>query len=130
MSVCGRVASRGSHGSDNGEAGAGEQPPPGAFPKSFIRGFMEDFTGVRRLYGFPPAAAKRQLFSSALIRLSNSSNEVSPLIFSPLRKKVGVESTFSTSEAYFWSAAILSSNTWSLRQDSTCCWLNPACFPI
>ena len=47
-----------------------------------------------------------QLFSSALIRLSNSSNEVSPLIFSPLTKKVGVESTFSTSEAYFWSAKL------------------------
>src|SRR5512142_629690 len=40
-----------------------------------------------------------QLFSSDLIFLSNSSNEVSPLIFSPLMKKVGVESTFSTSAA-------------------------------
>ena len=51
-----------------------------------------------------------QLFNSGLIFFSNSSNEVSPLIFSPLTKKVGVESTFSTSLAYFWSAAILSSN--------------------
>jgi hypothetical protein len=42
-----------------------------------------------------------QLFSSDLIFLSNSSNEVSPLIFSPLMKKVGVESIFSTSLAYF-----------------------------
>src|ERR1700730_1655019 len=42
-----------------------------------------------------------QVFSSDLIRLSNSSNEVSPLILSPLMKKVGVESTFSTSLAYF-----------------------------
>ena len=51
-----------------------------------------------------------QLFRSGLIRFSNSSIEVSPLIFSPLMKKVGVESTFNTSEAYFWSAAILSSS--------------------
>src|SRR3984885_5004622 len=42
-----------------------------------------------------------QLFSSDLIRLSNSSNEVSPLIISPLIKKVGVELTFSTSLANF-----------------------------
>src|ERR1700722_20886969 len=42
-----------------------------------------------------------QLFSSDLIRLSNSSNEVSPLIISPLMKKVGVELTFSTSLANF-----------------------------
>src|SRR5262245_35391502 len=46
----------------------------------------------------------RQLFNSGLIFFSNSSIEVSPLIFSPLTKKVGVESTFSTSLAYFWSA--------------------------
>ena len=50
-----------------------------------------------------------QLLSSGLIFFSNSSIEASPLIFSPLMKKVGVESTFSTSLAYFWSAAILSS---------------------
>ena len=35
------------------------------------------------------------------MRFSNSSNEVSPLIISPLMKKVGVEFTFSTSVAYF-----------------------------
>src|SRR5215831_18533236 len=69
-------------------------------------------------------------FSTALIRLANSSNEVSPLIFSPLMKKVGVESTFRTSLAYFWSAAILSSSAWSFRQASTCCALRPACLPI
>lgn len=51
-----------------------------------------------------------QLLSSGLIFLANSSNEASPLIFSPLMKKVGVESTFNTSLAYFWSAAILSSS--------------------
>ncbi len=51
-----------------------------------------------------------QLFNSGLIFFSKSSNEVSPLIFSPLTKKVGVELTFSTSLAYFWSAAILSSS--------------------
>lgn len=48
-------------------------------------------------------------FNSGLIFFSNSSIEVSPLIRSPLMKKVGVESTFKTSLAYFWSAAILSS---------------------
>ncbi len=53
---------------------------------------------------------KCQLFKSALIFLSNSSNEVSPLTISPLMKKVGVELTFSTSLANFWSAAILSSS--------------------
>src|SRR4051794_3475902 len=73
---------------------------------------------------------RNQLFSSDLILLSNSAKEVSPLIFSPLMKKVGVESTFSTSLAYFWSAAILSSSAWSFRQSSTACWLRPACLPI
>ena len=65
---------------------------------------------------------RSQLFNKDLMRLSNSSNLVSPLIISPLMKKVGVELTFSTSAAYFWSAAILSSSAWSLRQSSTC-WL-------
>jgi predicted ester cyclase len=51
-----------------------------------------------------------QLFRSGLMRLANSSNEVSPLSISPLMKKVGVEFTFRTSLAYFWSAAILSSS--------------------
>jgi hypothetical protein len=54
-------------------------------------------------------AARDQPCSSGLIRFWNSSSEVSPLIFSPLMKKVGVESTFSTSLAYFWSATSLSS---------------------
>ena len=54
--------------------------------------------------------AAGQLFSSGFILFSNSSIEVSPLIFSPLMKKVGVESTFNTSAAYFWSAASLSSS--------------------
>src|ERR1700744_3088084 len=49
-------------------------------------------------------------FNSGLIFFSNSAIEVSPLIFSPLTKKVGVESTLSTSLAYFWTAAILSSS--------------------
>src|SRR5215831_4784133 len=71
-----------------------------------------------------------QLFKSGLIFFSNSSIEVSPLILSPLTKNVGVESTFSTSLAYFWSAAILSSNAWSFRHCSACCWVKPACLPI
>src|SRR5438045_5302103 len=79
--------------------------------------------------GHPPQPHS-QLLSSELMLLSNSANEASPLILSPLMKKVGVESTFSTSLAYFWSAAILSSSAWSLRQSSTACWLRPACLPI
>src|SRR5580698_10758824 len=35
--------SRRLYGSDNGEAGAGGQPPPRAFPKGFIKGFVADF---------------------------------------------------------------------------------------
>lgn len=51
-----------------------------------------------------------QVLRIALMRLSNSSNEVSPLIISPLMKNVGVEFTPSFSLANFWSAAILSSS--------------------
>ena len=51
-----------------------------------------------------------QLLSIALMRFENSSKLCSPLSISPLMKKVGVEFTFNTSLAYFWSAAILSSN--------------------
>jgi hypothetical protein len=90
MSVCGRVASGGSHGRDNGETGAEGQPPAKAFPTAFA--------GV---IGPDQPALPGQLLSSDLIFLSNSSNEVSPLILSPLMKNVGVESTFSTSLAYF-----------------------------
>src|SRR5258708_33387505 len=102
MSACGRVASGDSHGPDNGETGAGGQPPPGFFPR-LLRGLQGDVGS-----GLPERP--NQLFNSALIRLSNSSNEVSPRIISPLRKKVGVELTFSTSLANFWSSAILSSS--------------------
>ena len=48
-----------------------------------------------------PAESCNQLFNSDLIRLSNSSNVVAPVIFSPLMKKVGVEFTLSTSLANF-----------------------------
>src|ERR1700759_966428 len=81
----------------------------------------------RRLEAFRAYAVCNQPCSSGLIRFWNCSNEVSPLIFSPLMKKVGVESTFNTSLAYFWSAISLSSSALSLRQVSTCCWLRPAC---
>src|ERR1700676_533625 len=74
----------------------------------------------RRAVGtaFPPVAPSErpverlcdQLFSSGVMCLENSSKEVSPLSISPLMKKVGVELTFKTSLAYFWSAAILSSS--------------------
>src|SRR5229473_91523 len=46
--------------------------------------------------------------SSCLIRLSNSSNEIAPLILSALMKKVGVALTFSTLWAKFSSADSLS----------------------
>src|SRR5215831_18477470 len=86
---------------------------------------------LRGLWPAPVAESpQNQLFRSGLIFFSNSSIEVSPLILSPLTKNVGVESTFSTSLAYFWSAAILSSNAWSFRHSSTCCWVKPACLPI
>src|ERR1700726_3176968 len=97
MSVCGRVAFCGSHGLDNGEPGAQGQPPGVGFPKGFIEAFV---WLMRKCESRVPGSAN-QLFSSGLIFFANSSNEVSPLIFSPLMKKVGVESTFSTSAAYF-----------------------------
>jgi hypothetical protein len=119
--MCGRVACCGSHGGDNGEVVAAGQPLRRAFPKAFATLFLGIFrTLLQELFprllqdlseairgGLPD---QNQLFSSALMRLLNSSNEVSPLIFSPLIKNVGVESTFNTSLAYFWSAAILSSS--------------------
>jgi hypothetical protein len=89
---------------DNGRGAPRGQPAKAAFPKGFttgkIRLRMRESGGER----------EDQLFSSGLIFFANSSNEASPLIFSPLMKKVGVESTFKTSLAYFWSAAILSSS--------------------
>lgn len=80
---------------DNGRGAPRGQPAKAAFPKGFTPGKI-------RLW-MPEAELPRanQLFSSGLIFLANSSNEVSPLIFSPLMKKVGVESTFNTSLAYF-----------------------------
>jgi len=89
---------------DNGRGAPRGQPAKAAFPKGFMPGkirLLRCESGVER---------DDQLFSSGLIFFANSSNEVSPLIFSPLMKKVGVESTFRMSLAYFWSAAILSSN--------------------
>src|ERR1700722_17265517 len=119
MSVCGRVAFCGSDGDDNGDAGAGGQPPAGAFPKAFAQvmrllprlprcqyyGWQKSSGGLDPARAHEPerhqAARIDQLFSSDLIRLSNSWNEISPLIISPLMKKVGVELTLSTSVAYF-----------------------------
>src|SRR6202158_5919467 len=121
MSVCGRVASCDSW--PRPWRGRGRRATAaGAFPKAFA--------GVTGGYEFRPAGTPDQLFSSGLISLSKSSNETAPLTISPLMKKVGVELTFSTSLANFWSATILSSRAWSLRQSSTACWLRPACLPI
>src|ERR1700756_5113489 len=107
MSVCGasrlvRLLRRRQWRGRGGRATAG-----GGFSQGNYAGFIQRFIANRRSAGSRGAS---QLLSSALIRLSNSSKEVSPLIISPLMKKVGVEFTFKTSEAYFWSAAILSSS--------------------
>ena len=93
---------------DNGEAGAGGQRPQGtsAFPKGFealVWRLLLDLSA--RMNPQVP----NQLFSIELMRFENSSKLCSPLSISPLMKKVGVDCTFSTSAAYFWSAAILSS---------------------
>src|SRR3981081_834360 len=117
MSVCGRVAFCGSWAATMARPGPEGNRRAGLFPRLL--------QGLSRAQGFPLAATQNQLFSSDLIFLSNSANEVSPLIISPLTKKVGVEFTFSTSAAYFWSAAILASSAWSLRQALTACWLGP-----
>ena len=103
----GRIALCGSYGRDNGEAGAGGQRPREAFPKGFealVWRLLLDLSARMN-----PQRAN-QLFSIALMRFENSSKLCSPLIISPLMKKVGVDCTFSTSAAYFWSAAILSSS--------------------
>src|SRR6266404_5338339 len=122
MSVCGRVACGGSW-----QATMARPGPEGNRRRGFSQGFC---AGYGRQVILVTLGRKNQLFSSDLILLSNSANEVSPLIISPLTKKVGVELTFRTSLANFWSAAILSSSAWSLRQASTGCWLRPACLPI
>ena len=93
---------------DNGEAGAGGQRPRElpAFPKGFealVWRLLLDLSARMNPH------APNQLFSIELMRLANSSKLCSPLSISPLMKKVGVDCTFSTSAAYFWSAAILSS---------------------
>src|SRR5271154_1243153 len=106
---------------------SGENPASAARPvsdRAAQKARRVTINGVLRYLRFD------QLFKNDLIFLSNSSNEISPLIFSPLTKKVGVESTLSTSLAYFWSAVILSSSAWSFRQPSTACALSPACLPI
>src|ERR1035438_9910478 len=106
---------------------SGENPPSAASPvsdRAAQKARRVTINGVVRYLRFD------QLFKNDLIFLSNSSNVVSTLIISPLTKKVGVELTFSTSPAYFWSAVILSISAWSLRQSSTACWLKPACLPI
>jgi len=92
---------------DNGEAGAGGQRAVTAFPKGFealVRRLLLDLSARMNPH------APNQLFSIELMRFENSSKLCSPLSISPLMKKVGVDCTFSTSAAYFWSAAILSSN--------------------
>src|SRR6266566_4796846 len=93
---------------------------PRLFPKAFTRAFTRFFSrllrGLRERTTSGRQTARDQLLSSDLIFLSNASNglslgskarqlfrsgliffsncsiEVSPLIFSPLTKKVGVES--------------------------------------
>src|SRR5262245_44365999 len=109
-------------GRDNGRAVAEGQPRRQLFP-SLLRGLPAITNRGRE-------SVENQLFNNDLMRLSNSSKLWSPFTISPLMKKVGVEFTFNTSFAYFWSAAILSSSAWSFRQSSTRCWERPACLPM
>ena len=88
-------------GRDNGGAGAEGQPPPAPFPKGFVASLCRFLLDLARQMNRTNQALENQLFKRALIRLSNSSNRVSPLISSPLMKKDGVEFTFNTSAAYF-----------------------------
>src|SRR6476469_3856459 len=97
MPVCGRVVFCGSDVATMARRGLKGNRRDRLFPRDLSRllrglcGALE--SGLKGL--------RNQLLRSDLILLSNSSNDVSPLIFSPLRKKVGVESTFNTSAAYF-----------------------------
>src|SRR5690348_506378 len=87
-------------GRDNGCAGAQGQPAGPAFPKAFKGAFeghlRSVLLGLSAQTNLDRRKAKPQLFSNDLILLSNSSNGASPTIVSPLMKKVGVPSTFST----------------------------------
>ena len=93
MSVCGEKRMRLSWRATMARPGAGGNAADG-FSKGIYRGFC-------KAYREPIDPGPNQLFKKDLIFLSNSSNDVSPLIFSPLIKKVGVEFTFNTSAAYF-----------------------------
>src|SRR5580693_3167738 len=84
--------------------------PGWLFPRLLRSLLWSVLLGLSAQMNLDRGMAKHQLFNNGLIFFSNSSIEVSPLILSPLTKKVGVESTLSTSLAYFWSAAILSSS--------------------
>src|SRR6186997_701614 len=120
MSVCGRVALCGPYAPRQWRGGGQRATAGPGFSQGIYKGFTGGFVpescgrldqiircaGPRECRAADLVAAA-QLFSSALIFLSNSSNEVAPLTISPLMKKVGVELTFSTSLANFWSAAIL-----------------------
>src|SRR5450631_1653473 len=97
MSVCGRVAFCGSRRATMARPGLKGNRREGLFPRELYRLLQ----GLCRALESGPQATRNQLLSSDFIRLSNSSNEVSPLIISPLMKKVGVELTLSTSAAYF-----------------------------
>ena len=82
---------------DNGEAAAEGQRARGAFPK----GFMTLLYSFLRGLGPSNRDHANQVFNSDLMRSSNSANLASPTIMSPLTKKIGVPSTFSTSVANF-----------------------------
>src|ERR1700741_5177416 len=101
MSVCGRVAQAALMAATM--AGAGPEGNRGKELFSSLLGGLSEIVNQRC------ESLKNQLFNSALMRLSNSSKLCSPFNASPLMKKNGVEFTFKTSLAYFWSAAILSS---------------------
>ena len=83
---------------------------PGTAPDLAARILADRFSEV---WGTPFVAFSKgtdtaHFNSSCLIRLSNSSNEIAPLILSALMKKVGVALTCSTLWAKFSSADSLS----------------------
>ena len=109
--MCGRVALGGPYAPRQWRGGGRRATAARAFPKGFAgvlpanREFADAAVIAAVVTALDASLRTRceidQLFSSALILLSNSSNEVAPLTISPLMKKVGVELTFSTSAGEF-----------------------------
>ena len=77
-------------------------PKPRAFLNYFSRLHGENpelFGRLQNLYGRTSSARTDQRFRIVVSFFSRSSNDIEPLSFSPLMKKVGVASTFNWSKA-------------------------------